>query len=69
MRGPADGRLLAADPAVWVAAGTARIPEDRRDVGAIGALPVWENAISERYRKPFASARTVAPPKTSATAT
>ena len=50
------GRALPADPAAWVAAGTARIPEDRRDVGAIGALPVWENAIAERYRKPFASA-------------
>jgi simple sugar transport system ATP-binding protein len=50
------GHALPADPAAWVAAGAARIPEDRRDVGTIGALPVWENAIAERYRKPFASA-------------
>ena len=50
------GRPMPADPAAWVAAGVARIPEDRRDVGTIGDLPVWENAIAERYRKPFASA-------------
>jgi len=53
------GHALPADPAAWVAAGAARIPEDRRDVGTIGALPVWENAIAERYRKPFASAGVV----------
>ena len=50
------GRALAAEPRAWIAAGTARIPEDRRDVGTLGDLPVWENAIAERYRTPFASA-------------
>ena len=33
-------------------AGIARIPEDRRAVGLIGALPLWENAMSERLRSP-----------------
>ena len=50
------GRALPAEPRAWIAAGAARIPEDRRDVGTIGDLPVWENAIAERYRRPFASA-------------
>ena len=49
------GRPLPAEPRAWIAAGAARIPDDRRDVGTIGDLPVWENAIAERYRKPFAS--------------
>ena len=50
------GRAMPAEPREWVRAGVARIPDDRRDVGTIGDLPVWENAIAERYRKPFASA-------------
>ena len=33
-----------------VALGVARVPEDRHNVGLIGDLPVWENAISERLR-------------------
>ncbi|CAG0956873.1 Galactose/methyl galactoside import ATP-binding protein MglA [Burkholderiales bacterium] len=49
------GRPMAADPRAWIAAGAARIPEDRRETGTIGDLPVWENAIAERYRRPFAS--------------
>jgi general nucleoside transport system ATP-binding protein len=53
------GRPMPADPRTWIAAGAARIPDDRRDVGTIGELPVWENAIAERYRKPFASAGVV----------
>jgi len=53
------GAPMPADPASWIAAGTARIPEDRRDVGTIGDLPLWENAIAEHYRKPFASAGVV----------
>ena len=28
----------------------ARIPEDRRAVGLIGSLPLWENAVAERLR-------------------
>ena len=54
-----QGARLPPEPRAWVAAGVARIPDDRRDVGTIGDLPVWENAIAERYRKPFASASIV----------
>ena len=32
------------------AIGVARIPEDRRAVGLVGSLPLWENATSERLR-------------------
>ena len=32
------------------AQGVARIPEDRRAVGLIGSLPLWENAVAERLR-------------------
>ncbi len=53
------GAALAADPRAWIAAGVARIPDDRREVGTIGEMPVWENAIAERYRRPFASAGVV----------
>ena len=28
------------------------IPEDRRAVGLIGSLPLWENAVAERLRSP-----------------
>ena len=48
------GRAVAATPQAWVAAGVARIPEDRHAIGVIGDLPVWENAMSERYRTRFA---------------
>ena len=34
------------------AMGVARIPEDRRAVGLIDALPLWENAVAERLRSP-----------------
>ena len=44
------GLPLVADPAVLVAQGVARIPEDRHAVGLVGDLPVWENAVSERLR-------------------
>jgi len=50
------GRPLPADPGAWIAAGVARIPADRHAVGVVGDFAVWENAIAERYRKPFASA-------------
>ncbi len=36
-------------PASRVRAGVARIPEDRHDVGVVADLPVWENAVLERY--------------------
>ena len=49
-----QGRGLAADPSRSVAAGVARIPQDRQAVGLIGALPIWENAMAERYRTRFA---------------
>jgi general nucleoside transport system ATP-binding protein len=32
------------------ALGVARIPEDRRSVGVVGDLPLWENVVSERLR-------------------
>ncbi len=51
-----DGRALAASPRAFVAAGVARIPEDRHAVGTVGDLPLWENAVLERYATPaFAS--------------
>ena len=50
------GRAMPADPRAWIDASVARIPEDRQSVGAIGDLALWENAIAERYRRPFASA-------------
>jgi len=43
------GARLPASPQAWVRAGVARIPEDRHAVGVVGDLPVWENAILERY--------------------
>jgi len=48
------GRVLAADPRDFVRAGVARIPEDRAGAGLIGALPLWENAIAERFSERFA---------------
>jgi len=52
-----DGAALPAKPRRWVAAGVARIPEDRHAVGVVGDLPIWENAVLERYATP-AFART-----------
>ena len=46
------GRALPARPRDWVAAGVARIPEDRHAAGLVGDLPVWENAVLERYASP-----------------
>jgi simple sugar transport system ATP-binding protein len=45
------GKLIAASPRAFVAAGVARVPEDRGGLGVIGDLAVWENAVSERYRE------------------
>jgi simple sugar transport system ATP-binding protein len=47
-----DGRALAASPRAFVAAGVARIPEDRHAVGVVGDLPLWENAVLETYATP-----------------
>ncbi|MBL8334393.1 MAG: ABC transporter ATP-binding protein [Rubrivivax sp.] len=44
-----EGRELPARPAAWVAAGVARIPEDRHHVGVVGDLSLWENAVLERH--------------------
>ncbi len=46
------GRPLPARPRAWVTAGVARIPEDRHAVGVVGDLPLWENALLERYAMP-----------------
>jgi simple sugar transport system ATP-binding protein len=50
------GAAMPASPRAWIAASVARIPADRHAVGVVGDFAVWENAIAERYRKPFASA-------------
>ena len=47
-----NGQVLPARPSAWVQAGVARIPEDRHAVGVVGDLPVWENAVLERYATP-----------------
>ena len=47
-----DGRPLPARPSAVVRAGVARIPEDRHAVGVVGDLPLWENAVLERYATP-----------------
>lgn len=46
------GQALPENPSALVAMGVARIPEDRQTVGLVGDLPVWENIISERLRRP-----------------
>jgi len=46
------GRALPARPRAFVEAGVARIPEDRHAVGVVGDLPLWENAVLERYASP-----------------
>ncbi|WP_246730311.1 ABC transporter ATP-binding protein [Nitratireductor mangrovi] len=61
---PRSGSLEVADTPVteWspsraLAAGIARIPEDRHAVGTIGDMSVTENVIAERYRSPRFSRR------------
>ncbi len=44
------GHALHARPSDWVAAGVARIPEDRHAVGVVGDMALWENAVAERLR-------------------
>ena len=46
------GKALPARPQAWVAAGVARIPEDRHAVGVVGDLPLWHNALLEHYASP-----------------
>ncbi len=54
------GCALPARPRAFVEAGVARIPEDRHAVGVVGDLPLWENAVLERYASPaFARAGVV----------
>ena len=53
------GQALPASPRAWVQAGVARIPEDRHAVGVVGDLPVWENAVLERYASPAFAQRGV----------
>jgi simple sugar transport system ATP-binding protein len=43
------GRELLPSPRRFIEAGVARIPEDRHAVGVVGDLPLWENAVLERY--------------------
>jgi len=56
---PLSGDIMLADgaagdwsPRAALAAGIARIPEDRHAVGTIGDMSVMENVIAERYRSP-----------------
>ena len=46
------GQPLAAVPRKWIAAGVARIPEDRHAQGTVGDLSLWENAIAEQLGNP-----------------
>lgn len=50
-----SGREMPATPVAWVAAGVARIPEDRHSTGVVGDLPVWENAVLESHARPVFS--------------
>jgi len=54
-----DGRALQPTPRAFVAAGVARVPEDRHAVGVVGDLPLWENAVLERYATPAFARRGV----------
>ena len=47
-----QGRAMPARPRDWIAAGVARIPEDRHATGVVADLPLWENAVLERYASP-----------------
>jgi ABC-type uncharacterized transport system ATPase subunit len=49
------GKAMPARARAWVEADVARIPEDRHAVGVVGDLPVWENAVLERYATPVFS--------------
>ena len=45
-----QGKAWPSGSQLLTAIGVARIPEDRRAVGLVGSLPLWENATSERLR-------------------
>lgn len=47
-----DGKTLPAGPRAWIAAGVARVPEDRHAEGTIGDLALWENAMAEQLGNP-----------------
>jgi ABC-type uncharacterized transport system ATPase subunit len=47
-----NGQRALADAAAAAVPGAARIPEDRQAVGVVGDLPLWENAVLDRYRAP-----------------
>ena len=53
------GQALPATPRRFIAAGVARIPEDRLELGVVGDLPLWENALLERYHERQFSHHTV----------
>jgi simple sugar transport system ATP-binding protein len=46
------GAAYPATPRAAIGAGVARVPADRRALGAVGDLSVWENAAIERLRTP-----------------
>jgi simple sugar transport system ATP-binding protein len=46
------GRPLPPSPRAFIAAGVARVPEDRHAVGSVGEMPLWENALLERQHEP-----------------
>lgn len=46
-----QGQPLPARAAAFVQAGVARVPDDRHQVGLVGDLTLWENAVLERYRQ------------------
>jgi general nucleoside transport system ATP-binding protein len=47
-----DGSMYSADPRAVIGAGVARVPADRRGIGSVGELSLWENAAIERVRTP-----------------
>jgi len=46
------GRPLPPSPRAFIAAGVARVPEDRHAVGSVGEMALWENALLERQHEP-----------------
>ena len=46
-----DGKALPTRPREFLRAAVARIPEDRQELGVVGDLPLWENALLERYHE------------------
>src|SRR5882672_3031712 len=47
-----DGSVYAAHPRAVIGAGVARVPADRRGLGSVGELALWENAVIECVRTP-----------------